>query len=882
MFVTTFNAAESKTKKPYSPYGDNTFDFHVFPVSNKYDILRVLSKHFMLNITLDYDKVQDIRTYRRKTYLSKYFSETVEYIIIDVDDVHTAYNRDMVLKFFRNYNCIICESRSYNGIDNFNLKGVLLLEPVKNETLKFVAIQLDQKLKDFVGCNADECIFDLASAHNVKYNAPMQKFNILLNSDGELYRFEYDNSVKSYKRCSNDFKVVTPQSYDDVKSIEDLCLKYFASLGFEAFETNETCIKFKHPSEIKTPGGYFWFRDSPYIMRHYNSIRNVNIYDTVSKMPEARELLKKSIQYEDTFLKDMPNVLQVNLKYLELTKEIRQNIETFLNKPSGVFEIRSPMGTGKSTVINEIIVEALEQDMRILVITNRISVANDFGSKYTLKVYNKDRYTIGDSLICQYDSLYKYNVKYFDLIIFDEFISVILHSRSSINNTVVNLSKFYACFSKHVVCADAFLTGYENFLLQKVNRNDITILNNLYRDETQLFIYNDFNYFMLTILRIAKTNKITISSTAKHYIKALRLLLKKYNLRVITLTADTPDSTKNIIYEKFKLEENNLWDVFIFSPTLTVGVSNLNNVKYHFHYDPGTTCDVISSLQMIKRTRRASEIHVCIGNHINCVKTNFNDLKDSYIQSLGKAAEHNYLFDFNNYGEPRLSKIGKNAIHTDIFRNILEYNHKNAFIFLAQLNFKNSFTYITETYEVNILKPYLSQVKDNDSITNIEIIETYFTLGCLDDLSIYRDNSTAVSKIEDIYTKLKDNTPRDVAKEIIMQEFRSPFINKCLKYIYTFNYTNRIITEDDIRFKIAESLNSPNNDVKYWNSLLKMDRSFRLKNSYTKKEVIQNEQLKKIICECGFCVYNIEEDVVQLEKYEVSREILKYKDYIKC
>ena len=126
------------------------------------------------------------------------------------------------------------------------------------------------------------------------------------------------------------------------------------------------------------------------------------------------------------------------------------------------------------------------------------------------------------------------------------------------NNTIINLSKFYACFKTHVVIADAFLTGYENFIMPK---NDMIAINNTYRDDTKLFMYNNFNYFILTILKTSERNKITISCTSIKVIKALKELLKKYNLRVITLTAETPESTKQLIYEKFKLEENNIWDV---------------------------------------------------------------------------------------------------------------------------------------------------------------------------------------------------------------------------------------------------------------------------------------------------------------------------------
>ena len=80
------------------------------------------------------------------------------------------------------------------------------------------------------------------------------------------------------------------------------------------------------------------------------------------------------------------------------------------------------------------------KDMRVLIITNRISVAQDFSNKYSIKLYNKDKYNVGDSVVVQYDSLWKYNIKNFDIIIMDEFISLMLHSRNNISNSSVNLS----------------------------------------------------------------------------------------------------------------------------------------------------------------------------------------------------------------------------------------------------------------------------------------------------------------------------------------------------------------------------------------------------------------------------------------------------------
>ena len=61
MFATIFNAIVSNSKHPYSPYGDKTYDFKVVEFETKYDFLRLLSKFFVLNISLDGKKVQSIR-----------------------------------------------------------------------------------------------------------------------------------------------------------------------------------------------------------------------------------------------------------------------------------------------------------------------------------------------------------------------------------------------------------------------------------------------------------------------------------------------------------------------------------------------------------------------------------------------------------------------------------------------------------------------------------------------------------------------------------------------------------------------------------------------------------------------------------------------------
>jgi len=80
---------------------------------------------------------------------------------------------------------------------------------------------------------------------------------------------------------------------------------------------------------------------------------------------------------------------------------------------------------------------------------------------------------------------------------------------------------------------------------------------------------------------------------------------------------------------------------------------------------------------MIKRTRKAKNIHMYITDRINYVKITYDSVRDEYMGNIGKNIDQNFLFDVDNYGTQKLSRIGKNAIKIDTFKNILEFNQKS-------------------------------------------------------------------------------------------------------------------------------------------------------------------------------------------------------------
>jgi hypothetical protein len=885
--ITIFHAKKTTNKAPMSPYDDNTFVFETHQAKTNLELWSVMVSHFILNIPLE-KLEKPTRTFRRKANLEPYYGECLSYMILDIDDVKSESDKLTILEYFKDYRVILGESKSYNGISNFNMKGILFVDCIDFKDTKTALSAIHHDLKDI-------CTIDEAAARKASLNAPILKNNVFLNNEsGKLYKFVKQEAIQHIDEIKKEYiGEGTPIDIGNIQDVEadtmeKLCVKVFQSMGFSALKNNPNgSITFKHTSELKTPGGYFWFSTSPYTMHHANSTKTLNIFDSVRKLPAAKELMKKDINYDAEFLEfnTDTSVITVNEKFLEISDEIADCITNFLQEDAGLLSIRSPMGTGKSTIINHIVQECHEEDMRVLIITNRISVAQDFGKKYGIKVYNQDEYNIGDSLICQYDSLWKYNIKSFDIIIMDEFISLMMHSRSNLNNSSVNIAKFFGSFNKKLVIADAFLTGYENFLLNQKTKN-IHLIDNNYRDPTTLYSYENFNYFVQQILYTAeKGHKITVSATSLNFIHSLQSLLQKRGKKVVALTADTPDSTKELIYGLFEKEDHNKWDVLIFSPTLTVGVSNLNKVNYHFHFDSSMSSDVISSIQMIKRTRKTKEIHMFIKEKINYLKTSYNDIRDEYMGNIGKNIEQNYLFDIDDYGEAKLSEIGKKAIKIDTFKNILEFNHKEAVMWLLKYHFLYEPRTIDSSFEGNVLHKYQQQIRDDKNTILMNNVEQFLQLNNMEKTALLMDSDAdkTMKILAEIDDELKDTASPQIKTKVLEIALKDrTFIQKCRYYKVAFNFTKMIWDDSDVKELVSQSvIRGNNNDLHFYNVLLAYGQK-EIFEEYLPKHINKNKHLKYILDKCGYRVTKQNEPgIVGHRGYVIDPNVREYYGFIK-
>ena len=845
-YVTVFNAKTTQLKKAWSPYDDNTFIFQTYEI-NEYDnqkLFNVLVSNWTLNVPLEHLK-EPVRTFRRKTHLDPFYGETLTYFVLDIDKVTSKESQDKILEYFSKYKCILGESKSHDGVENFNMKGILFIEPILIENAKQAISNLHFDLMDC--CEIDEAVCRKASL-----NAPIGKNKILLDRDRILYECKFDKQVVALTE-HKDVKSTVDFNNIAGDTIEDYCLNVFNSMGFEAMQMNANgSLQFKHPSELKSIGGYYWFSKSPYSMFHNNSTKTINIFEHVRNSEKGKELLKTELDYNDKFLhfNTATKVITCHEQYLTV-KGKEDSILEFLENKEGLYCIKSPMGTGKSTIIQHIIQEAHSLDMRVLIITNRISVAVDFAGKYNLKIYNKDQYELNDSMIVQFDSLWRYDINKFDVVIMDEFISLMSHSRNNLGNSSLNIAKFFGAFAKKLVIADAFLTGYENFLLDH-KKSNVFQLNNTWRDKTTLFSYKDKNYFIQSLLVHAKKGKITISGTSLQFLHSTKALLEKHGFKVILLTAGTPESTKELIYDLFTKETHDKWDIFMYSPSLTVGVSNLNDVQYHFHYDSSMSTDVISSIQMIKRSRKAREIHMFIQERVNYVKTDYNTVRDEYLNNIGKNIDQNFLFDVDKYGTSKLSNIGKNAIKIDTFKNILEFNHKKAMEWMLKYHFFGEPRIVDHRFQGNILARYSREFKENEHTKQEQNIKDFLVLNDVEKMNIAMGvDDTAdnfMRALVDTYSNIKKDTPHHVKERILGICVKDKqFIAKCKNYKVLIDYTSSFISDRDIKELISEAM-VKNTDIKFLTRLLRYGQNF-IKQYY---QGTPEENLLYLLKEAGF------------------------------
>lgn len=841
MKLTTFTSDFTSSKVPKSPFGDKTFEFVNHDVTIP-EALELIRNEFILNRNYDFDGSLQLR--RTKKDLAPYLNEKLEFVIIDFDNVKNKYSENMIVKYFEDndYSIGIIPSRSYNGEDSFNLKGILKATGYNTKaSIRAVLEEINETLFPY-------CKIDLTSMNEGALQAPSLSEGVIFHQEGSY--------VPNYKLKEEIKEHIDLDIADEHSEVIDACLHEYALRGFTVQEVNEErgLIQFSHPSE-NTPKGYFLFLNSPFYMNHFNKSKSFSIFDALKG--------KKAVQNFFEEIKRNERIAEFQGSGIsEFTKKIKSRYisvedigDEFIDKwldSEGLLKLKSAMGTGKSKVIEKVIEKGTTRRQKILLITNRISVAKDFKQKYGLKMYSDGDYEVGDDLIVQFDSLWRYSLKHFDIIILDEFVSIMLHSRNSMGDygNLNRVKLMYAMRTKTCMIADAFLFGIEDGLIP--TKPKYAIIND-YREDLDMFEYPNIKSIVHKIREIAlsergERRKVSVSCTSKALAKAIESIIQSAGLKTMMLSADTLEEEKDDIYKVFEKDGHNAWNVLIYTPTLTVGVSILNNTDHHFHIDESMSADVISSIQMIRRSRKAKSIHYFIKERRRQLETNVENLNREVRNNIETYYKRNnsLLIDVDDYGDFRLSKVGEFINNVEVLYNKLENNHKHSFELLLdhQVNTEivtvpnikteidiNAVKAKNKEAEMAIMKETLNKLTevDYDDMALDEFDKRTF---------IVTDKDKMIKLMAEIRKSLQPSVSPDTIKEITELEIQKKFkfVNK-LKKLRFFLSKNETEVTNLLSFIVSENT-VDKGQLQYFKYIQALKKNgIKLKNKITNVEI---------------------------------------------
>jgi hypothetical protein len=755
MKLTTFQSKKTSHKIPQSPFDNDQFIFETKEVNSIEDIYYALTSNFVLNIPL----TRGIKTYRRKKSLKDYFVQKLEYLIIDIDHVQSVSDKELCINFFRknNYSCIIGESRN-----PLNLKGVLKVNCNIKEA-KAIVEEINQKLIEYRNTGKDGD-YDYAVAGQGTYQAPTLKHKIL-----------YSN-LNGISYPTPEVKIQFPVQSELIPvNIQELCKKTFQEQGFQFHERLDNFIKVSHYSEQKSPKGFRWYPENPFTVHHWNTSRNVNIWEDIIKTQEYKDFKKKEK------LQDIKNILELqegntNERYLSYySKEVNEFI-TSSSQEKQILKVQSPMGTAKSNIISEVLKQASENGLRVLFITNRISLADDITNKYQgIKHYlgteleNND-YQEGDSLVVQLDSLYKFSTKFFDLVILDEFSTTLQKMIDLEHHKKKIITQFFSLRKKKIVVLDAIIFDE---ILELFHPKDkwIEIINS-YKDNLDLNIYQNKDLFIKNLIRDAEKHPLTFSCGSNRILDVTKKILDEKGISNIIIRSCTSKEHKKMIYNSFN-SSTPKWQVVMYSPTLTVGVSNINNVKIHYHYDSGSSMDVLSSLQMIKRTRNAEVINCYLQERIKYQPTDLYRIQNELSE---------YQTQDDDGDTIGISDIGVKFSKVKRIFNTLENLHKESFMRLLPFQFTNNIKYITDN-ELPFVNKMIKIVKKEEINGHLNLFEEYKNMEPEEISEIiskfYTDKNEEQIKLFEFYKDELHNYTENEINILIQEEIKYPGIINC-------------------------------------------------------------------------------------------------------
>jgi hypothetical protein len=365
----------------------------------------------------------------------------------------------------------------------------------------------------------------------------------------------------------------------------------------------------------------------------------------------------------------------------------------------------------------------------VLVIHNRVSLDDDYTSKYPEFTSYSDEIDSPKQTIC-FNSLARLsNIGMYDLIIIDEIRSVL--RQSQMKNTLDAVTCLFGIFESDtpLICLDANMRNEDVEFIQKYRKdpNAVYISNQFQTSNKNVFFINTKEHIYYLIEETLRAGKKIVLPYNTN-VEVMDVLLNHYREQKYTTLHINRFTRQQISIDP---EDLKAYDIIAFSPTISEGVS-IEDAYFKEHVCIGMftqiSCPAETTSQMIARFRNLTTIYIFVDdkrsksfpyyNTISDVRvqceTNINEMtyfSHGHLNFIRKGFKHHIITDeyFELYAKNMIELSRDYNFYVDTLKQLLVNNGYNLYMYI-----------LPENNDYLKYKEFQKQIRDDAKTRHIE------------------------------------------------------------------------------------------------------------------------------------------------------------------
>jgi hypothetical protein len=453
--------------------------------------------------------------------------------------------------------------------------------------------------------------------------------------------------------------------------------------------------------------------------KHDNTLKIVQeknrVYIMCWKENKTKILIETLTRY-DIYVHIQKLINKEVLLNMEEFNELREEQKTIYNESAlreyervRTLIVKAPMKIGKTKALKEHIEKYYKKE-NIIIVSFRKTFSSDIKSKFKdFELYSEINKRIdmkkNKKIIIQVESIHRIDLttvkKENTVLILDEVESILEQFMNKQENIRESFNKFSWLIKnvENLIAMDANISGRTYNVLKYIRGIEGMHLHmNTYRNitETEWLLTHEYETWLDMLVRYMRIGKrLAIPTNSKRQAKIIYEIIKRNYIEekdtneILLLTAETSEKDKIKLFSNIN-EELKKYNIFIYTPTLTAGVSfETEHFDIVFGLFSNESCTVYTCDQMLGRIRNVKEkrYYICVREKLGIIPftEDIKEIKSELNSELTKVylgIEEEPKYAYKNYDDDTGETVYiEDAYYITWINNIsIKNRHRNNFM----------------------------------------------------------------------------------------------------------------------------------------------------------------------------------------------------------